>query len=66
VTGWARRLLIAALSVMVAGAVFSSACTVIWPEHWPAWVARVSSAGLLGGVLLTAAAASLWIARRSR
>lgn len=60
----ARGLLACALGVLIAGAVFSSVCAVIWPDHWPSWVARVSSGGFLGGVLLAATGASVWVVRR--
>ena len=64
--GWIRVLLATALGVLITGAVFSAVCTEVWPGgHWPAWAERVSSGFLLGGVLLTAAAASAWVVRRS-
>lgn len=64
---WVRVLLVAALAVLIAGAVFTAVVTEIWPSgHWAPWIQRVSSGGLLAGVLLTATAGSVWAARRRR
>lgn len=59
-----RWLLLSALAVIVAGAAFTSVAVMIWPEHEPVWALRVSTAGLQGGLLLTAIAGSVWILRR--
>lgn len=61
-----RWLIVSALAVLVAGAVFTSAAGIIWPQHEPVWVIRVSSAGLAAGTLLTAVGATLWILSRGR
>ena len=61
-----RWLLISALAVFLAGGGFSAVAAMIWPLREPAWALRVSSAGLLGGMLLTGIGASVWLLRRWR
>ena len=61
-----RWILVSALAVVVAGAVFTSIIVLIWPEHPPLWTERASAAPVIVGTLLMAVGASLWIVRRGK
>ncbi len=57
----ARKLLLASLAVLAAGAVYTGICVTVWPVHAPAWTVRVSSVTYLAGIVLLAAATAAWL-----